>query len=251
MGFSDALVRQFQIPVFPAITIEQYGNLGGQSYFVSGNDTHSLIGSWTKITGKHTIKAGGEGRLQKVNFILIGGGAGTYNFNRVFTRGPNPLVFNDAAGSGIASFLLGLPLNGSVPYIAGMSLQNLYSGGYVQDDIRLTNRLTLNVGLRYETESPFTERYNSINEFDANAASPVRNASFPNLNGALRFASGGDRHVWRWDRLNFAPRLGLAWSVLPKTVIRAGAGLFFSPAETSNAATAFAAARSFACSSAL
>lgn len=240
VGLPDALVRQFQIPVFPAVTVEQYGNLGGQSYFISGNDTHSLIGSWTKVMGKHTLKAGAEGRLQRVNFLLIGGGSGSYNFNRVFTRGPNPLVFSDNAGNGIATFLLGLPNGGAAPYISGMSLQNIYSGAYIQDDIRLTTKLTMNVGLRYETESPFTERYNSINQFTADAVSPVRNAQFPNLTGALEFASPDRRHVWRWDRMNFAPRLGFAWSALPKTVVRFGGGIFFAPAETSNAATAFA-----------
>ena len=251
LGMPDSLVRQFQIPVFPATTVEQYGSLGGQSFFVSGNDTQSLIGSWTKVAGKHTIKAGAEGRLQRVNFILIGGGSGTYNFTRVFTRGPNPLVFTDNAGSGAASLLLGNPAGGAAPFISGMSLQNLYSGAYVQDDFRITAKLTMNIGLRYETESPFTERYNSINFFNANASSPVRNSQFPNLNGALEFASPASRHVWNWDRLNFAPRLGFAWSVLPRTVVRFGAGLFFAPAETSNVATAFAANSGYAASTPL
>ena len=98
----------------------------------------------------------------------------------------------------------------------------------------------MNIGLRYETESPFTDRNNSINYFDADIASPVRNSQFPDLRGGLAFASEDDRHVWRWDRMNFAPRLGFAWSVAPKTVLRFGGGLFYAPAETSNVATAFA-----------
>jgi hypothetical protein len=178
--------------------------------------------------------------LNRVNFILIGGGSGTYTFNRAFTRGPNPLTFYDNAGNGVASLLLGDPASGSAPIIAGVSLQNYYIAGYVQDDIRLTNRLTMNVGLRYETESPFTERYNSINYFDSNLASPVRNSQFPDLRGGLVFATGSDRYAWQWNRVNLAPRLGFAWSVLPKTVLRWGGGVFHAPAETSNVATAFA-----------
>ena len=240
LGYPDSIVRQFQIPVFPAVNIEQYSPLGGQSYFNSGNDTHSLIGSLTKIVGKHTLKIGGESRLRRINFILIGGGSGTYTFNRAFTRGPNPLTFYDNSGQGVASFLLGTAASGSAPIISGMSLQNFYSGAYIQDDIRLTNNFTVNVGLRYETESPFTERYNSINYFDRDLPSPAKNSQFPDLRGGLVFASPDARNVWQPDRLNFAPRLGFAWSVAPKTVLRWGAGIFFSPAETSNVATAFA-----------
>ncbi len=240
LGYPDSLISQFQIPVFPSVGVEQYGALGGQSYFNSGNDTHSLIGGWTKVMGKQTLKMGGEARLRRINFLLIQGGGGSFQFNRTFTRGPNALTFYDNAGNGIASLLLGYAASGSVPVISGTSLQNWYGAGYVQDDVRLTTKLTMNIGLRYETESPFTERYNSINYFDADLASPVRNGQFPNLTGGLAFASPEARHVWNWDRINFAPRLGFAWSVAPKTVIRAGGGFFYSPAETSNAATAFA-----------
>jgi hypothetical protein len=188
LGYPDSIVRQFQIPVFPAVNIEQYSPLGGQSYFNSGNDTHSLIGSLTKIVGKHTLKIGGESRLRRINFILIGGGSGTYTFNRAFTRGPNPLTFYDNSGQGVASFLLGTAASGSAPIISGMSLQNFYSGAYIQDDIRLTNNFTVNVGLRYETESPFTERYNSINYFDRDLPSPAKNSQVPDLRGGLVFA---------------------------------------------------------------
>ncbi|MDZ4796601.1 MAG: carboxypeptidase-like regulatory domain-containing protein [Bryobacteraceae bacterium] len=246
LGFPDSLVRQFQIPVFPAVSVEQYGALGGQSYFSSGNDTHTLIGGWTRVMGKQTIKIGGETRLRRINFFLLGGGGGSLTFNRVFTRGPNPLQFYDNAGNGIASLLLGNPNAGSVPVVSGVSAQNFYSAGYIQTDARLTPRLTMNAGIRYESESPFTDRYNAINYFDADIPSPAKNSQFPNLRGGLVFASPESRHVWNWDRLNFAPRLGFAWSVAPKTVLRWGGGFFYAPAETSNVATAFAANDGFA-----
>lgn len=240
LGYPDSLVRQFQIPVFPAVNVEQFAALGGQSFFNSGNDTHSLIGSWTKVMGKQTLKAGGEMRLRRINFLLIQGGGGSFGFNRAFTRGPNPLTFYENAGNAVASLLLGAANTGSVPIVSGSSLQNVYAAGYIQDDIRLTSRLTMNAGLRYETESPFTDRYNSINYFDRDIPSPVRNSQFPDLRGGLVFASEASRHVWQWDRMNIAPRLGFAWSLLPKTVLRWGGGFFYAPAETSNVATAFA-----------
>ena len=240
LGYPDSIARQFQIPVFPAVTVEQYSGLGGQTYFNSGNDTHTLNGSITKVMGSQTLKFGAEVRLNRVNFILIGGGSGTYSFTRAFTRGPNPLTFYDNAGNGVASLLLGYAASGSAPIIAGVSLQNYYTGSYIQDDIRLTNHFTLNIGLRYETESPFTERYNSINYFDPALPSPGRNSQFPDLLGGLVFATPASRHVWQWNMLNFSPRLGFAWSAAPKTVLRWGAGVFRAPAETSNVATAFA-----------
>jgi hypothetical protein len=240
LGYSDAIAKQFQIPVFPTVTVEQYNGLGGQTYFNSGNDTHTLNGSITKVMGKHTLKTGAEVRLNRVNFILIGGGSGTYSFTRAYTRGPNALTVYDNAGSGLASLLMGIPASGSAPMIAGVSLQNYYTGAYLQDDIRISNRFTMNIGLRYESESPFTERYNSINYFDPTLQSPVRNSAFPDLRGGLVFANASNRHVWQWNTVNFSPRLGFAYSVDRKTALRWGAGIFRAPAETSNVATAFA-----------
>ena len=239
LGIADSLVRQFQIPVFPAITIDQYSNLGGQSYLNNGNDTHSLLPSLTWIAGKHTLKAGGDMRLRRINYFDLDGGGGSYAFNRVYTRGPNPNQFYENAGNGMASLLLGTPASGSVPMQAGSSLQNWYYSGYIQDDIRLTSKLTLNVGVRYETESPYTERRNSMAWFDSAASSPARNPQFPNLTGALTFANSGARRVFAWDKNNIAPRAGLAYTLSSRTVIRAGAGLFYAPLEISNNAVGF------------
>jgi len=241
LGFPASLVSQFQIPVFPSISVEQYGALGGQSYLNNGNDTHTLIVSVTKIVGRHNLKWGSDNRLRRINFFNVGGAGASYNFTRVFTRGPDPLRFYADAGNAMASLLLGYPASGSVPIVAGVSLQNFYFSGYLQDDIRSTNRLTMNVGLRYETESPYTERRNQINWFDVDLPSPARNAAFPNLTGGLRFAGvgGASRHVFDWDKNNFAPRLGFAWSVANRTVMRWGAGLFYSPVEASNNAVGF------------
>ena len=245
LGMPDSLVRQFQIPVFPIVNVEQYGALGGQSYLLSGNDTHSLLSSVTKIVGNHNLKAGIDIRVRRINFFNVQGGGGTYAFNRAFTRGPDPLRFYEDAGNGIASLLLGYAASGNVPVNAGVSLQNIYYAGYVQDDFRIARNFTLNFGLRYETESPFTERRNQIVYFDSNVPSPARNAQFPNLTGGLAFANENDRYVWSWDKLNFAPRLGFAWSLPHQFVIRGGGGLYFSPAETSSNAVGFTSSTGF------
>lgn len=239
LGFPASLVSQFQIPVFPAITIDQYSGLGGQSYLDNGNDTHSILPSLTWIAGKHTLKFGGDMRLRRINYFNNNGAGGSYTFNRIYTRGPDPNRFYNDAGNGMASLLLGMPASGRAPLESGASLQNWYWAGYVQDDLRLTSRLTVNFGLRYETESPYTERRNSLAWFDSAAPSPARNTQFPNLTGALHLADDDSRHIFDWDRNNFAPRAGIAYTLFPRTVIRAGAGLFYSPLEISNNAVGF------------
>jgi hypothetical protein len=241
LGFPDKLVSQFQIPVFPTFNVEQYGNLSGQSYLNNGNDTHSILPSVTWVKGKQTIKYGGDLRLRRINYFSVAGAGGNYTFNRTYTRGPDPNTFNDTSGNAVASMLLGYPASASVNTEAGQSLQNYYMSGYVQNDIRLTAKVTLNLGVRYETESPYTERRNQLVWFDSSLKSPVANAQYPDLKGGLRFAGtdGSSRYVYGWDKNNIAPRAGIAYSATSRTVIRVGAGLFYAPLEISNNAVGF------------
>ncbi|MCL5745851.1 MAG: TonB-dependent receptor [Acidobacteria bacterium] len=233
LGFPASLVSQFSFPVFPAITVEGYAAAGGSGIIFTGQDTHSLISSLNKVTGRHNIKVGADVRLRRMNTNSVSAAGGSYSFTRVMTRGPDPNVLTANAGVGLASLLLGTGASGSVNTASGSSLQNWYYAGYVQDDIRLSNTFTLNVGLRYETESPYTERRNQLAWFDFNQPSPLSNSQFPNLTGGLHFAgtSGDDRYVFDWEKKHFAPRAGFAYTVRPKTVIRGGAGLFYAPLE--------------------
>ena len=230
LGFPESLVRQFSEPLFPVANVEGFLGLnGGGTVQLTGQDTHSLLGSVTHLAGKHSIKAGADVRLRRQNRKNLANGGGLYAFTRAMTRGPDPNVVTDNAGVGLASLLLGTASSGSTNIAAGISFQNFYYAGYVQDDIKVTGRLTLNLGLRYETESPYSERRNQINWFDFGITSPVRNSAYPNLAGGLVFASPEDRNVYLWDRDNIAPRAGLAWTLTKTTVLRAGAGLFYAP----------------------
>lgn len=192
LGLPDALVRQFAESLFPIVAVEGFSGMGGGSVLRTGQDTHSLLASLTHLRGRHSFKAGLDMRLRRLNHINLTNGGGQYAFNRTMTRGPNPNVFTDNAGIGFASMLLGTPTSGNVNITAGNSLQNFYYSGYVQDDVRLSRTLTLNLGLRYETETPLSERRNQINWFNWSVASPVRNPSFPNLTGGLEFASAAN-----------------------------------------------------------
>lgn len=241
LGFPASYVSQLQVPVFPTINVNGYNALGnqGNNYLSNGNDTHSLLPSVTIIRGRHTIKAGGDFRLIRINIFNPRNGNGVFNFTQAFTQGPDPTRSSVNAGDSLASLLLGYPGSGSVTTDPGVSMQNYYYSGYFQDDVKLTSRLTVNLGLRYEAETPFTERRNQLVGFDPNLNSPAANTSFPNLTGALFFASSSQRTVYRTDKNNFAPRAGLAFQAAPSTVIRAGAGFFYSALQISNNAVGF------------
>ena len=236
LGVADSVVRQMQVPVFPSMGVEGYSAMAGGSFIDTGQDTHSLLPSLTIIHGQHTWKAGGDLRLRRNNLWIISNGGGSYSVTRAFTRGPDPNVFTANAGNGIASLLLGTAASGSIGSYPGASLQNFYYSAYVQDDWRVGKRLTLNFGLRYETESPYTERRDYLAYFDVNQKSPLANAAFPNLAGGLRFVAkdGLGRSAYAWDRNNFSPRIGLAYSADKRTTIRAGFGVFYGALELSN-----------------
>ncbi|MFN7934540.1 MAG: TonB-dependent receptor [Bryobacteraceae bacterium] len=236
LGMADSVVSQMQIPVFPNMSVEGYSGMAGGSFIDTGQDTHSLLPSLTIIKGKHTWKAGGDLRLRRNNLWIIANGGGTYNVTRAFTRGPDPNVFTANGGNGVASLLLGTAAGGSIGSYPGASLQNFYYSGYFQDDWRISKRLTLNLGIRYETETPYTERRNYLAFFDVNQASPLANPTFPSLKGGLRFTTkdGLGRSAYAQDSNNFSPRIGLAYALNSKTTIRTGFGAFYGALELSN-----------------
>ncbi|HMV49947.1 MAG TPA: TonB-dependent receptor, partial [Blastocatellia bacterium] len=116
-----------------------------------------------------------------------------------------------------------------------VAAQSFYYAGYAQDDWRVNNKLTLNLGIRYDFDSPRTERYNRFNFYDLNAPSPLasKQTAFPNLKGGVVFVgvNGQPRHQYFKDTNNLAPRLGLAYQINEKTVLRAGYAHIFGPSN--------------------
>lgn len=240
LGLPAALKTQLIPESFPTITIPGMGGsfsitnsgtanlLGGNDLISFGDNTASWVGSLTKTFSRHTVKFGGETRLLRPNYRQFADTAVNFSFAQAFTQGPNPTAAAAAnTGFAFAAFLLGIP-GGNYSRAAALAMQVRYYGGYVQDDWKLTDKLTLNLGLRYEYESPRTDRFNQLTNFDYNATPPL-NAPGLNLKGALTFVGVGNnpRGQWNPDRNNFAPRAGFAWNVAPKTVVRGGAGLFY------------------------
>src|SRR5262249_4798324 len=104
-----------------------------------------------------------------------------------------------------------------------------YFGLYTQDDFRVTSSLTINIGLRWDLETPKAERYNRLSTFDREAPHPFAERTRLDLRGGLRFLGigGVSRRQWQTDSNNFGPRFGLAWRITPRLVARGGYGIFF------------------------
>jgi hypothetical protein len=198
----------------------------------SVNDTHALLATFNKLRGSHTLKFGVDYRLIRWNEANPGtSGSGNFSFNSTFTRSdPGRSSTSDTSGTSMASLLLGVPSSGSLGYVSSLSLQSHYAGLFVQDDIKLTPKFMLNLGLRYELETPFTERFDRISYgFDESAKVPVEVPGM-DLRGGLLFVNqdGRDRRQGILDTNNFGPRVGFAYSVNPTLVLRGGYGMFFS-----------------------
>ncbi len=152
-SIDDVVDRQ----MFPAINVSGMTGLGGGDHRYNAFMSYPFIATLTRTQGRHNWKYGGEVRLIRVN-VWEARSAGTFGFNAGFTQGPNPTTASSSAGLGFASFLLGA---GSAPtsnvLIQGwknVAAQSFYYAGYVQDDWRVNNKLTLNLGIRYDFDSP-------------------------------------------------------------------------------------------------
>ena len=140
------------------------------------------------------------------------------------------LAADAASGNAFASFLLGYAANGSVPINPSFAYQHLYYGAFLQDDWRVSRKLTLNLGLRWDYESPTSERFNQLNAgFDQTTASPFQ-VSGLQLKGGLLFVDKDNRLPYERDLNNFGPRVGVAYQLDNKTVLRGGYGLSYLPA---------------------
>ena len=231
LGFPSALDTAGGLAMFPRTTASGYTNLGNTDNRYNAFMTYTFAGSVTKLKGAHTLKAGYEGRLIQVNNKESRSTSGDFGFTAGMTQGPNPNTAAANRGNSIASLLLGTGNGGSlIQAFKDAAAQSLYTALYFQDDWRVTNKLTLNLGLRYDIDTPRTERFNRMNYFDVSAASPLANTpGYSNLTGGLVFVGvdGRPRTQYIMDKNNFAPRFGFAYQATKNTTIRGGYGNIF------------------------
>lgn len=202
-----------------------------------------------KVRGNHSIKVGTDVREARDANQSFGNSQGSYTFSTNWTRGPLDNSTAAPVGQDWAAFLLGLPTAGSFDLNATRLNTAKYMALFVQDDWRISPKLTLNLGLRFEHDFPNYERYNrSLNGFDPSSPNPVASqaqaayalkpdilpaSQFKVLGGPL-FAGASNRAIYSPQSKMFSPRFGFAWSANSKTVIRGGGGVFMFPINNPN-----------------
>jgi hypothetical protein len=240
LGLPASLASQLYPHAFPEITITGYpspsssvanvitGGLLGATDIIRANNSVSAFETTTaKTLSKHDLKAGVEFRVIQLNTLQTGANSPVFNFSPTYTQGPNATVSSATGGAGLADFLLGIP-EGSAAPAPSLAMTSKYYALFLQDNYKVTSRLTINMGIRWEYETPRTDRFNQFDNFNYSAVPPIT-APGLNLHGALSYVgvNGVSRYQSSPDKNNFAPRLGLAYRLGDKTVIRAGAGIFF------------------------
>jgi len=200
---------------------------------------------WVK--GRHSVTFGGEQRVFFNNFWQPNYPTGTFDFSREMTR-PYINGGDDTAGMGnpFATMLTGFPAGASLNIVPSVADKSKETAFYVQDDWKVTPRLTLNVGLRYEWSTPYTERHNRVQFSDFTGQTGITipvdrdgTDTYPEFGqigsviGTTIFPTSSRRNV-PVDRNNFAPRLGFAFQLAPNTVLRGGAGMFYGMSVATN-----------------
>jgi len=189
--------------------------------------SYSSALSW--VRGKHNFKFGGEQRLFFNNFQQPSYPTGYFHFAQSVTE--NVIgAFNPDQGNPFADILVGMGDYGGIAIYPAVENKSKETGFYAQDDWRVTPKLTLNLGLRYEWSTPYTERNNLLQFSNFTGDSGVTVPGLPLISGTLKgtteFATPNNRHV-PIDRNNWAPRLGFAYQLTSNTVVRGGAGIYY------------------------
>jgi hypothetical protein len=217
------------LPVLAVSGITDFSSQETGSVIVDHSDDWTFRPNLSIIRGSHTIKFGADLWVSRYNYAQTNVPSGDFNFNQNFTAsGP----FSGVGGSGFASFMLGDAASGSALEVNEVATQVIYRAFYAEDNIRVNRKLTLNLGLRYDQEGPFSERFNRISTFLPAAESPLASPTGLPVNGAFALVNTPQRpgrNGYNMNLLQFAPRFGFGYQLTPKTVIRGGYGLFWLP----------------------
>jgi hypothetical protein len=215
----------------PSISVGGYQTASGL-HIVSYENDYLFTPNMGWVKGKHTIKFGADLRLMQNTYYQTFDG-GSFAFSNLFTS--QNALSPGASGNGLASALLGLGASGSVTAFARPFESMRYQGYYVQDTWQATSKLTVTAGIRWEIPGVWTERKNRIASFNPDEVNPATKAITVNgqpVYGALNFVLSSqhpEKGVKAEHFKLFAPRVGLAYRLNDKTVIRSGGGIYFLP----------------------
>jgi hypothetical protein len=223
----------FDIGEFPVVSFsggtDAPLNLSGGQYALLGSMRWSLNDSITWIRGHHFLKFGGSWWYETLNDEKKAGGSGSFNFSNQMTSQPTAPQYG-SWGSAVASFLLGAVNTATDTGPVSESDRYPYQALFIQDEWHASSKLSLSLGFRWENNSPPFDKYNRLVNFSPNLPNPAAG----NILGAVEFAGDGPgtcncrtNGVQPWHRA-FGPRIGYAWQITPKLVMRSSFGIFYS-----------------------
>jgi hypothetical protein len=239
----------------PRITVDQFSNLFGNNanlHTARADSQWNVVPSVTLTSGKKTLRFGADLVYAMMGVGDVGQAQGILQFNRWGAyRYPQRSALNAQDGSGIADLLLGIPGAGSVDWNDTFYRTWPYFGFFVQNDWKVRRNLTLNLGLRYDVQIPWVERFDRVNNgFDYRARNPLSdqiiarwkanketydktNPRYPYpdppaaiLGGKTFVQPGANRRIYDIDWQNIQPRIGIAWQFEKRSVLRTGFGIY-------------------------
>ena len=223
----------------PSVTIPGYTTIGDDNFFLPmrlRDNGFQVVNNLTWVRGRHNLKFGGEIRRSQFNIIQIFTPRGDFRFGAGQTMQFAGTTATDNTGSALASFLLGLPTQQRRTVGVNPSyLRNIDLGGFVQDDWKVTPRLTVNVGIRYDFNSPWVDKFDRLSNVSFKGLPSINEIAAQGALGkyavpiVLAGRNGTPRGLTTSDGNNFAPRVGIAWRPLAseRFVVRAGYGLYY------------------------
>lgn len=238
LGFPKEMVEAASrnLVQFPVFNIDGLTRLGQATYtaLYQKEMVHSFSASLSKLFARHTVKMGGEYRKPMVNFAQYDSPSGSFTASAQITR-RDTSDWSETQGFGLATFLLG-NAGGYMSHSPAGAIASSYFAGYIQDDWKVTPRLTLNIGLRYEIDLPRTDRFDRLAYFKMDEPSPLAGKvpasaclACGALRGAMHFVDENNRRQTPADRNNFGPRFGFAYNVAAKVVVRGAYGIAYAP----------------------
>jgi hypothetical protein len=248
-GYIASNSQYLQLPVIAFAGNSGFQQLGGNGANALPSQSAQLYGTWTAVRGAHQLKIGADARQYNLNYKSYGNATGNFSFSsNNWVRSASNASSTVALGQDFAEFLMGLPTGGSYDQNASGMFYQKYIAGFVQDDWRISRTLTVNLGLRFDRDFPYHEKWGrTVNGFAFNTPSPIAAAAIaaynanpiPQIpagafavNGGLTFATPDNNAIYKQTSHLFSPRFGFAWTpevLHGSTVLRGGIAMFASP----------------------
>ena len=221
-----------------------YQPLGDNTSAIDPTTSYQVFSDVVTTIGRHTLKVGFDGRQYRLSVENFGNSDGTLDFGSSFVNAGTAATTGLTFGGDLASFYFGLPASGSLDNNARSDYHSYYIGSFVQDDWRVNDKLTVNLGVRFDIDTPFREKLgrtvDGFNPTAVNSASVAAAAAYakkPNATvgtsyntlGGLTFPSSSNGAVYNTNNGFVSPRIGFSYAPTGKDVIRGGFGIFVQP----------------------